>query len=131
MSEDTGWISVKEAAAIRKVSERTFLNLIHKGEVEARKEGRSWRVSRESVEQMSEDIPKDSEIITLLKAQLKEAQDRASRLEQELSDTKKRSDTIILQLTQQNQLMLEDKTKPWYRKMFKKRQKESDEMPGN
>jgi excisionase family DNA binding protein len=121
MSEDEGWISVKEAADIRNVSERTFLNLIHKGEVEARKEGRSWKVNRESVEKISEDIPKDPEIITLLKAQLQEAQDRASRLEQELSDTKKRSDTIILQLTQQNQLMLEDKTTPWYRKMFRKR----------
>lgn len=107
---------------------KLLLNLIHKGEVEAKKEGRSWKVNRESVERLSEEIPKDSEVVTLLKVQLQEAQERANRLEQELSETKKRSDTIILQLTQQNQLMLEDKTKPWYRKIFKKRQQASDEM---
>ena len=121
MNEDKDWISVKEAAAIRNVSERTFLNLIHKGEVEAKKEGRSWRVSRKSAENISEDIPKDSDVVALLKAQLQETQERANRLEQELSDTKKRSDTIILHLTQQNQLMLQDKTKPWWRRVFRKK----------
>jgi excisionase family DNA binding protein len=127
MNNDKEWISVKEAAAIRNVSERVFLNLIRDKKVEAHKEGRSWKVDRESVEKLSEDIPKDPEIVSLLKAQLQEAQDRANRLEQELSDTKKRADTIIMGLTQQNQLMLEDKTTPWYRKLFRKKENQFDQ----
>jgi len=42
-------------------------------------------------------------------------------LRQELKESKERSDTIILQITRQNQLLLEDKSKRWYRRWFEKR----------
>jgi excisionase family DNA binding protein len=115
------WISVKEAAAIRKVSERTFLNLIKRGDVEAKKDGRSWRVSRESAENVSEKLPKESEIVSILKAELQESREQVKYLQDELSNVRERSDTIILQMTlERKQLMLESRRMPWYRKLFRR-----------
>jgi len=51
-------------------------------------------------------------------------QSEVEYLRSELKETKERSDTIILNLTRQlenQQLMLEDKSQPWYRRAFRKK----------
>lgn len=51
-------------------------------------------------------------------------QGQNDKLQEEMSVGKERSDTIILQLTRQNQLLLEDKSQPWYRRWLKRRKEE-------
>ena len=54
-------------------------------------------------------------------------QSEVEYLRSELKETKERSDTIILNLTRQlenQQLMLEDKSQPWYRRVFRKRKQD-------
>lgn len=50
-------------------------------------------------------------------------QGQNDKLQEEMSGVKERSDTIILQLTRHNQLLLEDKSGPWYRRIFRKNRK--------
>lgn len=115
------WITVKEAALIRKCTERNILQLIKKEELEARKEGHRWQIRKDSIEKISEKLPDNSEFISVLKAELQEKNEQIKQLQEELSNVRERSDTIILALTQQNQQLLEDK-RPWYQKLFARRQ---------
>ncbi len=117
------WITVKDVAKIRNCTDRTVLRMIEKKEVEAKKDGKRWLILKTSLP--DDTIPTDSDMVSFLKAQLQESQEQAKQLQQELHDVRERSDTIILALTQQNQQLLEDK-RPWYRKWFRKREKESE-----
>ena len=128
--ENMEWITVKEVAQRRKCSERNILRLIKAGKLEGKKDdgGHRWLVKTDSSEMVSEESPTDTELMSVLKAQLQEKDKQIERLQVELQDvrsasedSRKRSDTIILQLTQQNQLMLEDKTAPWWQRWFKRR----------
>ena len=113
------WISVKEAAQIRKCTEANIRYYITQGKVEAKKEKGRWRINKETVES-EKDFAPEPDVISILKAELEEKNKQIALLQGELKGQAERSDTIILQLTRQNQLMLEDKTTPWYRKLFKK-----------
>jgi len=115
------WITVKEAAKLRKCTERNILQLIKKNELEARKEGHRWLIRKDSIEKISEKSPNNSELISVLKAELQERNDQIKQLQEELSKVRERSDTIILRLTEHNQQLLEDK-RPWYHKLFKRHQ---------
>ena len=60
------------------------------------------------------------ELITQLRSEVE-------YLRQELKETKERSDTIVLNLTrqlEQSQRLLEHHQEPWYRKWFRKKQRE-------
>ena len=43
-------LTVKETAALLKVSTKTVLNMIQRGQLPARKAGRAWRLSPRAVE---------------------------------------------------------------------------------
>lgn len=127
---DQDWITAKEAAQLRKCTERNILQLIKKNELEARKEGHRWLIRRDSIEKISEKSPNNSEFISVLKAELQEKNDQIRNLQERLeqsqrdqAESSERSDTLLLALTQQNQQLLEDK-RPWYQRMFKKRGRE-------
>jgi len=57
---------------------------------------------------------------------INQLQSEVEYLRSELKETKERSDTIILQLTRQNQLLLEDKSQPWYKKLFRREKSEGN-----
>lgn len=120
------WITVKDAAKFRNVTDRTVLRMIEQKKVEAKRDGKRWLVLKSSL--ADDIIPTEPDIMSALQAQLQEKDRQIERLQEELQGirqdsekSRERSDTIILQLTRQNQLMLEDKTTPWYQRWFRKR----------
>lgn len=127
------WITVKDAAKIRKCSERNIIELIKKGEFEAKKDGKKWIIFMEVSDEVSEKNPQNSEIISVLKLQLEEKdlqirslQQQMEKMRNDTSEAGQRHDTIILQMTrqlEQSQRMLEYNQSPWYRKWFRKREK--------
>ncbi|MFC1718576.1 helix-turn-helix domain-containing protein, partial [Candidatus Poribacteria bacterium] len=132
MENTEEWLSVKDVAKIRNCTDRTVLRMIEKKEVEAKRDGKRWLILKSSLS--DDDIPTESDVVSILKVQLQEQKEETDYLKgqleivrQESEASRKRSDTIILQLTQQNQLMLEDKTTPWYRRWFRKRQDSGSE----
>ena len=133
------WITVKDAAQLRNCTERNVLRLIQKGELEAKREGRKWRILKETAEQASEESPNMSDMISVLKVQLEgkdkqieEKDKQIERLQEQieetsrtLSESSQRHDTIVMQLTrqlEQSQRMLEAHRDPWYRRWFRKNQ---------
>jgi len=66
---------------------------------------------------------KDFDAFDVLKVQLEEKDKQIALLQEELSQSRDQSNQIIAALTSQNQLMLEDKTSPWYRRWFGKKAK--------
>jgi chromosome segregation ATPase len=136
---DEKWITVKEAAIIRKCTERNIIELIKKGTLQSKKDGRKWLVLVEASETIAELSPQFSEIISVLKVQLegkdKQIEEKDKQIERlqgqieetskTLSESSQRHDTIIMQLTrqlEQSQRMLEAHRDPWYRRWFRKSQ---------
>ena len=136
MSNDE-YISVKDAANFLKVTEKTVINRINRGELEGLQEGRFWKVKRESVEKATErdsvNLQKDSEVVQILKAQLQERTTEASelreqvaKLTEDLRNASERHDTVVMQLTrqiEQSQRLLEHKSEPWHRRVFRRSKK--------
>ena len=107
--------------------------MIEKKEVEAKRDGKRWLILKSSLS--GDNIPTESDAVSILKVQLQEQKEEIDYLKEQLEtirqsseESRKRSDTIILQLTQQNQLMLEDKTTSWYRRWFRKRKRAEEEL---
>jgi len=140
MSSDE-YMSVKDAANFLKVTEKTVINRINRGEIEGIQEGRFWKVGRQSVEKAAKEdsvnLPKDSgdsEVIQILKAQLQERTTEASELREQVAkltedvrNASERHDTVVIHLTrqmEQSQRLLEYNQEPWYRRMFRKGRKE-------
>lgn len=146
------WITVKEAAIMIGVHDRTIRRYIKDHKLESRKDGARVLVSRDSVNALSmidhrqdqdtedvdhrqdhiEDHTPDTEV-QLLREQIRRQddeveflRDRLKEVEEQRSKEKERADTIILQQTrqlEQTQRLLEDHSLPWYRRMFKSRNK--------
>lgn len=122
------WVTAKDAAKLRKCSERNIIELIKKGELDAKKDGRRWLILMDASEMLSEEMPQASEIISLLKVQLQEKDDQIRNLQQQVEETRKdsveanqRHDTIVLQLTrhlEHEQKLLEYHQEPFYRRWF-------------
>ena len=128
------WITVKIAAQIRKCSERNIIQLIKKGTLQAKKDGRRWLVLMDTSVKVPEDVPERypnvPEMISILQKQLFEKDKQIENLQNQITtieDARQRSDTIILQLTrqlEQSQRLLEYHQEPWYRKLFRKKRTE-------
>ena len=123
MPED--WISVKEAAKIKDCTTANINYYIKQGKVEAVKEKGRWQINPESLN-LEKEFKKDFDAFEVLKVQLEEKDKQIALLQEELSQSRDQSNQIIAALTQQNQLMLEDKTTPWYRRLFGKNRKTED-----
>lgn len=132
------WITVKEAAKIKKCTERNVIELIRKGSIEAKKDGRKWLVLIDTAEMTAEFSPQISEIISVLKVQLEEKDNQIKEkdkqilsLQEQLSGASQRHDTIVLQLTRQlgdAQRALEYHKVPWWKRL--KSGKRNDDNKG-
>ena len=134
------WITVKEAAIIRKCSERTIITLIQKKELKAKREGRKWLVLldmppedlAEAQPIVSAHDPQLAEVILELRNQLNKKDEQLDNLQKQLAEkdtaveeSRQRTDTIIMQLTrqlEQSQKILTAHQEPWYRRWFRKSQ---------
>ena len=130
MSSDE-YISVKDAANFLKVTEKTVINRINRGELEGIQKGRFWKVRRQSVERAAKEysvkLPKDSEdseVIQILKAQLQERTTEASELREQVAEltedlrnASERHDTVVMQMTR----LVEYHQQPFWRKLFSRK----------
>lgn len=124
------WVTVKEAASFRNCSERNILDLIHRGRLEGRKNGRRWEVLIDFPEDYAEEVPQNAEVITVLKDQLQEKDKQIDSLQRQLGEASERHDTIVLQMTrqlEQSQRLLEYHQDPWYRRWFRRRKVAANE----
>lgn len=137
MSEE--WITVKEAARKLSVSERNIRFKISSGKLKAKREGRRWLVhnSLSPTARIPEEgtigYRSDTEVVDILKSelekrdkQLEEKDKQIALLQEEMSQSREQSNQLLAAITRQNQLMLEDKTTPWYQRMFKRSRSDED-----
>lgn len=133
------WITVKEASNFRRCSERNILDLIKRGRLKGKKEGRRWlvlmdvsEVASEKTSELSEDIRKLSEVVSTLENQLSEKDEQITSLREQLSEKDvqiREKDMQIGQLHQllaveknQTQQLLERQLLPFWRRWRKKKQ---------
>lgn len=126
------WITVREAAKIRKCTERNIIELIKKSALEAKKDGRRWLILMDTAEMPSEESPQSSEMISLLKVQLQGKDDQISqlqkqleekdkqigKLQEQLAETSLRHDTVVMQMTR----LVEYHQQPFWRRWRKQKQ---------
>lgn len=112
------WITVKQAAKIRKCTERNIIELIQKKELEAKKDGRKWLIFMEASETVSETSPQFSEIISVLKAQLQEKDKQIALLQEQAGQLNQ-----LLAMEKQEKLQLIEAKKPWHQRWFNKSKK--------
>jgi len=129
-------LTVAEYARLMNASETTIRRKIKSGELSTEQVN---GVTNIVLERLPIDSQGDSQLISQLQEQVERQQSEIKFLREELSkiteaytqaqadteSSKERTDTIILQLTQQveqltgqNQLLLEDKRKRWYHRLF-------------
>lgn len=117
------WISVKEAAKIRKCSQANIRYLISQNKIEAKRDGGRWLVNQESLES-GKDFSQTADIISVLKEQLEQKDKQINLLQTQIQEMSERHDTIIMQMTrqlEQAQKMLESAKEPWYRRWRRKK----------
>jgi len=109
MNGDGDWCSIAEALEKLNISRRTLYDRINKDELTTKKEGRNRFIWLDANILEASTLHKDKHtngIVKQLKSQVKYFQDKVDRLELELRETRQRSDTIILKMTDENQLLL-------------------------
>ena len=99
------WITVKDAAKIRKCTERNIIELIKKGALEAKKDGRRWLILMDTSEMPSEESPQSAEIISLLKAQLQEKDSQLRQIQEQLTEKDKQIERIQSQIDEKDNQM--------------------------
>ena len=144
------WYTIKEAAEILNISERTVWRRKKEGKIKFRfKKGTCYFKIDDAIVNVDTDIVKDIDAVAI-SALIEQLQSENERLIQELSDlrnelkrkeethkqelqqkdalleqNRNRQDTIILQLTrqlEQSQRLL-GYQEPWYRKLFRRKQR--------
>ena len=112
-SDNGSWYSITEALERLNVSRRTLYDRINKEELNAKKEGRNRFVWLDDTIETStiRHTKQSKDVIKQLELRVEYFQNRVETLELELSE--QRHDTIILRMTDQNQLLLESVGKPF------------------
>ena len=137
------WVSMKQACDILDISISTLRRRIDNGGIESKLEGnrRSILIHHDTSSDTSSDTSTkqeatqpDTSFVEQLKYQIESLQKQLDtregevvKLQEELSQSRERSDTIILQLSrqmEQSQRLLEYNQEPWYKRMFRKERKE-------
>ena len=118
-TENNGnWYSISDSLQKLNVSRRTLYDRINKDELITKKEGRNRLVwLDDTVEVDTSTYTKQNvDLVKELRSQLEYFKTKVMNLEsqlseyhQELSQQRQRTDTIILKMTDQNQLLLESK----------------------
>lgn len=117
------WISVKEAAKIRKCSQANIRYLISQNKIEAKRDGGRWLVNQESLES-EKYFSQTDDVISILKVQLEEKNKQINFLQTQIQEMSERHDTIVMQMArqiEQTQKMLETAKEPWYRRLRRKK----------
>ena len=141
MEFNDGWYTIKESIEILGISRKTLYRRMDSGEIESKKVGSarfvkigdpeetqtvsddtSQTVSDDTSQTVSDDTVCDTnDVIRNQQGEIEFLRSQVEYLQTELSDTKTRSDTMILKLTQtvdnQQLLLIESKT-PFWKKLF-------------
>ena len=150
--EQKEWLTVSEASEVLEISERQVINRINQGKLKAKRAGRRWLIHKLLAPEVSEvperseseifqkfeevellkrqNLEKDAEI-ERLRHELEVKNQQIAKLQDEVADSRQRSDTIILQLTQrlgEQQQLLEYRSGPFWRRWFKKKKLEEDQQ---
>jgi excisionase family DNA binding protein len=99
------WITVKDAAKLRKCSERNIIELIHKEELEAKKDGRRWLILMDTSEATSAESPQSEEITSLLKAQLEEKDSQIRQSQEQVAEKDKQIERLQSQIDEKDNQM--------------------------
>ena len=129
MEFNDGWYTIKESIEILGISRKTLYRRMDSGEIESKKVGsarfvkigdpeETQTVSDDTSQTVSDDT---NDVIRNQQGEIEFLRSQVEYLQTELSDTKTRSDTMILKLTQtvdnQQLLLIESKT-PFWKKLF-------------
>ena len=129
MEFNDGWYTIKESIEILGISRKTLYRRMDSGEIESKKVGsarfvkigdpeETQTVSSDTSQTVSSDT---NDVIRNQQGEIEFLRSQVEYLQTELSDTKTRSDTMILKLTQtvdnQQLLLIESKT-PFWKKLF-------------
>ena len=133
MEFNDGWYTIKESLEILGISRKTLYRKMNSGEIESKKVGsarfvkigdpeETQTVSDNTSQTVSDDTVFDTnDVIRNQQGEIEFLRSQVEYLQTELSDTKTRSDTMILKLTQtvdnQQLLLIESKT-PFWKKLF-------------
>ena len=133
MEFNDGWYTIKESLEILGISRKTLYRKMDSGEIESKKVGsarfvkigdpeETQTVSDNTSQTVSKDTMFDTnDVIRNQQGEIEFLRSQVEYLQTELSDTKTRSDTMILKLTQtvdnQQLLLIESKT-PFWKKLF-------------
>ena len=133
MEFNDGWYTIKESLEILGISRKTLYRKMNSGEIESKKVGsarfvkigdpeETQTVSDNTSQTVSNDTMFDTnDVIRNQQGEIEFLRSQVEHLQKELSDTKTRSDTMILKLTQtvdnQQLLLIESKT-PFWKKLF-------------
>ena len=129
MEFNDGWYTIKESIEILGISRKTLYRKMDSGEIESKKVGSARFVKIGDPEETqtvsdntSQTVSNDTnDVIRNQQGEIEFLRGQVEHLQKELSDTKTRSDTMILKLTQtvdnQQLLLIESKT-PFWKKLF-------------
>ena len=129
MEFNDGWYTIKESLEILGISRKTLYRKMDSGEIESKKVGSARFVKIGDPEETqtvssgtSQTVSSDTnDVIRNQQGEIEFLRSQVEYLQTELSDTKTRSDTMILKLTQtvdnQQLLLIESKT-PFWKKLF-------------
>ena len=129
MEFNDGWLTIKESIEVLGISRKTLYRKMDSGEIESKKVGSARFVKIGDPEETqtvsdntSQTVSNDTnDVIRNQQGEIEFLRSQVEHLQKELSDTKTRSDTMILKLTQtvdnQQLLLIESKT-PFWKKLF-------------
>lgn len=114
------WHTVVEACRLLSISRSSLYRRIKAGEIESKDENGIRLIHIPTVSDVGQEL---TQLVEQLKSENEYLRQELSKANTELSDTKSRSDTIILTLTQeltQTRLQLPSPKKPFWKRIFRK-----------
>ena len=121
MEFNDGWYTIKESIEVLGISRKTLYRKMDSGEIESKKVGSARFVKIGDPEETQTVSDDTNDVIRNQQGEIEFLRSQVEYLQTELSDTKTRSDTMILKLTQtvdnQQLLLIESKT-PFWKKLF-------------
>ena len=115
---DNNWLSIREACEILKCSDRTIYRKIDNGELVSKKEdGRKF--VRLTSDKTDTDVAQTSntELFEYLKDENKRLIEENRRLQEEISESNIRKDSLVLQFTEllsEQRQLIEESRRPWW-----------------
>jgi len=123
------WLTILEASQILRTSERTIRRHIKEGRIKSKLKNNKRLVLMDMTEDHDQDhvnveeSKSQSGLVEQLRSENQYLRSQVEGLQKELSGSRERSDTLILNLQrqlEQSQRMLEAHRAPWWKKLFRK-----------